>query len=174
MEQYNRTTKPHISTTNWYLYRSYLKPLCAKPKDARKKTTNNDKTQKQKEKRGLQNNVNNNTGDFKEILLEAIDEGLSILGDSAKNAVYNYLEKTFKMSPQDIPCRIEEYIIAIENIFGTGAKIIQIQTMRKLYHKVGKPIEQYPEQQGLRFIEYIETIKLEKALREKLRSQQPN
>ena len=174
MEQYNKTTKPHISTTNWYLYRSYLTPLYARPKKERKSITLSQKPQGQREKIGLKNDADYNERKFEDILQEAIDEGLSILGESAKQAVYNYLNKTFKMNADDIPYRIEEYILAIENIFGTGAKIIQIQTMKKLYQKVGQPIEMYPEQKSLRFIEYVETMKLEKELREKTRKQQLN
>ncbi len=62
--------------------------------------------------------------DFEELLMEAIDEGLSLLGESAKQAVYFYLEKTFKMNRLDIPYKIEEFTDEVEKIFGSGAKIV--------------------------------------------------
>lgn len=164
MEQYNKTTKQHISTTNWYLYKSYLHPLTAKPQGNKIEKTTSNRTQKRKI--NISKTTTNNTDNFEEILLEAIDEGLSIIGESAKKVVYTYLEKTFKMNRQEIPHRIDDYITSIEDIFGTGAKIIQIQTMKKLYKKVGYQIKQRPEQKNFTFRDYISIVKLEKEQRE--------
>ena len=173
MEQYNRTTKP-VFTTNWYIYRTHAYQLCAKPQEHNTKPTNNQSAQKRNENSNLKTNIFKNTDDFEEILLEAIDEGLSLIGESAKKVVYAYLEKMFKMSKEDIPYRIEDYTRAIEEIFGTGAKIIQIKTMRSLYKKVAYPIKQYPEEKSLTFTEYVATMKHEKEQRENINSQQPN
>jgi len=93
---------------------------------------------------------------FKKLLLEAVDEGLSSLGDSAKQAIYVYLEKNFKIKKQDIPNKINEFTNAIEKIFGDGAKFLEIQTMRHLYEKVGHDFEYFPEKDDLLFTEYVE------------------
>ena len=74
---------------------------------------------------------------FEELLLEAINEGLSLLGESGKQVLYFHLEKNFKINKQDIPNRIEEFTDAIETIFGNGAKILEIQIMKCLFRKVG-------------------------------------
>jgi len=97
-------------------------------------------------------------------LLEAIDEGLSLLGESSKQAIYFHLEKTFKMNRVDIPYRIEEFTDAIEKIFGTGAKILEIQIMRCLFKKVGYTFKHYTKQKNLTFTEYIAAVKLEKTI----------
>lgn len=94
--------------------------------------------------------------DFKKLLLEAIDEGLSSLGDSSKQTFYSYLEKTFSIEKQDIPNKIEEFTNAIEKIFGHGAKILEIQMMIHLHEKVGNDFQYYPEKNELLFTEYIE------------------
>ena len=70
--------------------------------------------------------------DFKELLLEAVDTALSSLGNSSKQAIYFYLEKNFTVKKQDIPNKIEEFITAIEEIFGHGAKILEIEIMKHL------------------------------------------
>jgi hypothetical protein len=91
---------------------------------------------------------------FEKLLLEAVDEGLSSLGDSAKQAIYFHLEKTFNINKRDIPSKIEEFTDAIEKIFGLGAKPIEVLIMQRLYEKVGGIVE-YPEHKDLVFAEYI-------------------
>jgi len=93
---------------------------------------------------------------FKKILLEAVDEGLSSLGDSTKQTIYVHLEKNFKIKKQDIPNKIDEFTNAIEKIFGNGAKILEIQIMKHLYEKVGHGFEYFPEKDDLLFTEYVE------------------
>lgn len=51
---------------------------------------------------------------FEKLLLEAVDEALSSLEDSSKQAMYFRLEKTFDIKKQDIPYKIEEFANAIE------------------------------------------------------------
>ena len=92
---------------------------------------------------------------FEKLLLEAVDEGLSSLGDSSEQAIYFHLEKTFKISKKDIPNKIDEFASAIERIFGFGARFLEIQIMRRLYEKVGHAFTYFPEQEDLVFAEYI-------------------
>lgn len=90
---------------------------------------------------------------FEELLLEAVDEGLSSLGNSCQQAIYFHLEKAFKINKLDIPYKIEEFTDAIEKVFGLGAKFIEIQIMKRLYKKVGHVIEY--NQENLIFTEYV-------------------
>jgi len=88
-------------------------------------------------------------------LLEAVDEGLSSLGDSAKEVIYFYLEKTFNINRREIPYRIEEFTDAIEKFFGAGAKVIEILIMKHLYKKIGHVVEYNQELGDLVFNEYV-------------------
>lgn len=97
--------------------------------------------------------------DFKKVLLEAVDEGLSSLGDSSKHAIYFHVEKTFAIKKHDIPDKIEEFTEAIEKIFGYGAKILEIQMMKCLHEKVGHGFKYSPEKGDLLFTEYIEAAR---------------
>jgi len=97
---------------------------------------------------------------FKKLLLEAVDEALSSLGDSSKQAIYFYLEETFKINRQNIPNKIEEFTNAIEKIFGQGAKILELQIIKHLYEKVGRDFEYFPEKDDLLFTEYVEAVYL--------------
>lgn len=95
-------------------------------------------------------------GDFDKLLLEAVDEALSSLGDSSKQAIYFCLEKNFAIKRQDIPDKIQELANALENILGGGAKILEIQIMKHIYEKVGNGFKYFPEKDELLFTEYVE------------------
>ena len=55
---------------------------------------------------------------FDAILLEAIDEAFSSLGEKAKSAVYSYLENMFLIPKKDIPYRLEDFSENLREIFG--------------------------------------------------------
>lgn len=74
---------------------------------------------------------------FEKILLEAVDEGLSSLGESSKEAIYFHLKKSFNIKRREIPYKIETFAKAIEKIFGLGANFLEILIMKQLYEKVG-------------------------------------
>ncbi len=101
---------------------------------------------------------------FEKLLLEAIDEGLSSLGETCKQAIYFQLEKKFKLTKQDIPSRIEDFTEAMENIFGAGAQVLEIRIMKILFQNMGYPFPYFrpPAQKYLEFTEYIESVRVNK------------
>jgi hypothetical protein len=74
---------------------------------------------------------------FNKILMEAIDDALSSLGEPVKESIYYNLEKMFNIKRYDIPCRIDEFCDALERIFGLGAKPLQIMFMKHVHDRVG-------------------------------------
>ena len=74
---------------------------------------------------------------FDSILTEAIDEALSACGERAKSAFYTYLEKSLSLPKREIPTRIDEFSQALENLFGVGARILEILIMKSLYSRIG-------------------------------------
>jgi len=106
----------------------------------------------------------NRTMSFEKLLLEAIDEGLSSLGETCKQAIYFHLEKKFKLTKQDIPFRIEDFTEAMENIFGVGAKVLEIRIMKNLFKNMGYPFPYFRPraQKYLEFTKYIESARVNK------------
>jgi hypothetical protein len=96
--------------------------------------------------------------DFDKLLLEAVDEGLSSLGQSAKQAIYFHLEEDFNIDKQEIPSRINDFASAIEKIFGLGANVIEILIMRRLHEKVGLHIKLH-RSEDLTFTQYVAEAK---------------
>jgi hypothetical protein len=105
--------------------------------------------------------------DFEKVLLEAVDEALGLLGDSAKQSTYFHLEHKFKIARKDIPQNISDFEAGLEKIFGVGAKYLEISIMKKLYEKTGKPLE-WDESEELAFTKYVAASR--KAFMEKKRS----
>jgi len=177
MEQLNRKTikTTPIFTTNWYLYKTHIHTTSAKPQELNYETiSNNYNSKKRRTDHIAKIYVNQKVSNFEDLLLEAIDDGLAVLGESSKQVVYFYLENTFKMNKLDIPSRIEEFTGAIERIFGTGAKILEIQIMKRLFKKVGYSIKNYSDPKNLTFKEYVAAVKREKDNRENTKEYQPN
>lgn len=75
-------------------------------------------------------------------IVQCVDEGLQIFGESAKEAIYFYLKRNFQLKKTEIPEKPETFCKAITSLFGEdGAKLIEefiLQKMRlcfKLKHR---------------------------------------
>ena len=95
---------------------------------------------------------------FESLLLEAVDEALGLLGESARQSTYFHLEHKFKISRNQIPSHLKGFEDGLEKIFGVGANYIEISIMKKLYEKTGKPLD-WNEKEELVFTEYVETVR---------------
>jgi hypothetical protein len=73
---------------------------------------------------------------FDRVLLKAIDEALLSLGESPKTAIYYHLESVFNIRKQEIPRRIGDFSKALEQLFGLGARHLEILFMKSLYAKL--------------------------------------
>ena len=81
----------------------------------------------QKEKTALAKQ--NQHENFDNLLLEAIDEGLSSLGEAVKTAIY------FNIKKQEIPSNLNEFSNALEQVLGLGARHLEILFTKKLHVK---------------------------------------
>jgi hypothetical protein len=98
------------------------------------------------------------TKNFDELLLEAVDEGLSAVGESSKQAIYFHLEKAFNLERQEIPNKIEVFAYGVEKIFGLGANFLEILIMKRLYEKLGRKV-QVNVSKDFTFAAYVAAVK---------------
>ena len=96
--------------------------------------------------------------DFERLLLVAVDKALSSLGESSKQAIYGYLDKNFSIKKQDIPCKVEPFKEALEEIFGVGASFLEILIMKRLYETIGGDFE-WKGSREFTFTEYVAAAK---------------
>lgn len=96
--------------------------------------------------------------DFDKLLLSAIDEALSSLGESVKQSIYFHIENKFSVSRSDIPENLNQFQGGLEKIFGTGAQFIEILIMKNLHAKIGVPL-MMGKRKRLEFIAYVDAAK---------------
>jgi hypothetical protein len=73
---------------------------------------------------------------FQKTLLTAVEEGLSTLGDSSKQAILFHLENSFKIKREEIPTNLTEFKKALEKIFGPGSPYIEKLILKRLHDKL--------------------------------------
>lgn len=93
---------------------------------------------------------------FSKALLSAVEESLSSLGDSPKQAILFHLESSFKIKKEHIPENITEFAKALEKIFGPGAAYIEKLIVKCLYEKLGLESE---EVESLDFLECVNEVR---------------
>ena len=89
---------------------------------------------------------------FSQLLLEAIDDSLSILGDEPKKALYQYLATMHSLQREEIPDRLEEFSAGLKRALGGASSVIQRIILRKLFQKLGST---FRESQDSEFPDYI-------------------
>lgn len=94
--------------------------------------------------------------EFGQVLFEAVDEGLLVLGESGRNAVYFHLQNLYSLKREDISGKPEAFVENLRKIFGMGAEIIEKAILRSLYCKLGLT---YEEKKNHDFIMYVNDAK---------------
>ena len=87
-----------------------------------------------------------------QLLLEVVDEGLLILGESARKSIYFHLQSTYSLAREDIPNKPDVFAEGLRKIFGAGAKVIEESIVKILYSKL--EIE-YEERKNTCFVDYL-------------------
>jgi len=92
---------------------------------------------------------------WSQLLLEAVDEGLLILGESARKSIYFHLQNTCSLMREDIPNKPEAFAEGLRRIFGAGAKAIEESIVKSLYSKLG--IE-YKKRKNTGFVDCLNAV----------------
>ena len=80
--------------------------------------------------------------EFAEILMEAVDQGLSLLGESAQKSISYHLEKDHGIGKENAPDNVEAFAKGLHAIFGAGASVIERMILQSLYLKLGLDFKQ--------------------------------
>jgi hypothetical protein len=74
--------------------------------------------------------------DFNRALLEAIDEGFSLLGHLPREAIFHNLEASFQMKKEDIPLNLAKFRVFLETTFGLGTRYVEGIIINRLCEKL--------------------------------------
>ncbi|HVH14567.1 MAG TPA: hypothetical protein VNA15_02460 [Candidatus Angelobacter sp.] len=93
---------------------------------------------------------------FEQLLLECIDEGLSVLGNEPRQALYQYLLTICSLPREEIPSRVADFAAGLRKSLGGASKVIEKMILRKLFQKTGSS---FREAIDTEFTEYIADAK---------------
>lgn len=93
---------------------------------------------------------------FDDLLLECIDEGLSVLGNEPKLAVYQYLSSIHALDREQIPEKIDEFSAGMRKALGGASKVIERLILKKLFQRLGS---NFKETSNLEFVDYVSDAK---------------
>lgn len=81
--------------------------------------------------------------DFRAIVLQASDEGLSALGESARDALYYHIERTHNIRREDIPEKVSAFHEALRVLLGEGARVVEKLIAKSLYSRLRLNFEEH-------------------------------
>lgn len=90
---------------------------------------------------------------LKQVLLEAVDEGLLILGESSRRAIYFHIQEMCSLTREEIPNKPDVLASGLKKIFGAGSKVIEKSIVESLYQKFGI---KYEEKKNCSFLHYLD------------------
>ena len=96
--------------------------------------------------------------DFNIVIIKAIDEVFASFSELEKQKLYMCLENSFNIKKHEIPDRIEDSVDAIEQIFGVGAKLIEIRIIEALHRRIPEFMF-YPRKGDVFLKEYLASLR---------------
>jgi hypothetical protein len=94
---------------------------------------------------------------FREALLEAVDYGLTVLGEIVKQAIYGQIENHHGLKRAEIPERLEAFHKALESILGVSAKTVERLIAKNLYQRLGLNFTSHPEWTLIEYVDHAKT-----------------
>jgi hypothetical protein len=95
--------------------------------------------------------------EFRDILLEAVDYGLIVLGEIVRQAIYERIEKDHGLKRTEIPERLEAFHKALESTLGMSAKTVERLTAKNLYQRLGLNFTPRPEWTLIEYVDHAKT-----------------
>jgi len=93
--------------------------------------------------------------DFEKLFMKAVDESLTVLPESGREMLFFHLERSFSIKKRDIPKKPENFIDALEQIFGAGAQVLEKLIVQNMYSKLGL---EYQERKDYTFTDYLKRV----------------
>ena len=74
---------------------------------------------------------------FSEVLLDCVDEALSVLGNEPRQAVYQYLSTIHSLDREQIPDKVDEFAAGLKKALGGASRVIERLILKKLFQRIG-------------------------------------
>jgi hypothetical protein len=91
-----------------------------------------------------------------EALLEAVDHGLMVPGEIVRTAIYERLERSYQLKREEIPERLGDFQVALQDLLGKGATVMEKLIAKNLYSHLGLS---FRERDGWTLVDYVNHAK---------------
>jgi len=78
-----------------------------------------------------------------EVLLQAVDDGLSVPGEIVRAAIYERIERSYQLKREEIPEKLEIFHQALQDLLGGGAKVMEKLIAKNLYRRLELEFMEY-------------------------------
>ncbi len=95
--------------------------------------------------------------DFREALLEAVDYGLTVLGEIVRQGIYERIENDHGLRRAEIPERLEAFHKALVDVFGVSTKTVEKLIAKNLYQRLGLNFTPHPEWTLIEYVDHAKT-----------------
>jgi hypothetical protein len=102
---------------------------------------------------------------FRDILLEAVDYGLMVLGEIVRQAIYERIEKDHGVKRTEIPERLEAFHKALGSVLGVSAKTVERLIAKNLYQRLGLSFTPRPEWTLIEYVDHAKTTSSQSQLK---------
>ena len=92
-------------------------------------------------------------------LLQAVDDGLLVLGQGLRMAIYKRIESTYQVRREDIPDKLLTFHRALQDLLGSGAKMMERLIARDLYSRLGLDFIEHDDWTLIDFMHYAKKVK---------------
>lgn len=96
------------------------------------------------------------TQTFGQVLLDCVDDGLSVLGNEPRQAVYQYLSTICSLDREQIPDKVNEFAAGLKKALGSASRVIERLILKKLFQRIGST---FREAVDLEFTDYVSEAK---------------
>jgi len=96
------------------------------------------------------------TQSFSQILLDSVDEGLSVLGNEPRQAIYQYLATIHSLDREQVPDKVDEFSSGLKKALGSASRVIERLILKKLFQRIGSTFREVPD---LEFADYVRDAK---------------
>jgi hypothetical protein len=89
-------------------------------------------------------------------LVQAVDEALLVPGEIVRTAIYERVERSYQVRPEEIPEKLEAFHRALQQLLGASGKVMEMLIAKCLYRRLGLSFEKHD---GWTLIDYVNHAK---------------
>ena len=93
---------------------------------------------------------------FREVLLQAIDDGLLVPGEIVRAAIYDRVERSYQLRREEIPENLELFHKALQDLLAAGGEVLERLIAKNLYRKLDLNFSQH---ENWTLLDYVDEAK---------------